>query len=187
LQRLVRKVKHRVSTDDSIEASELGATEGVPQSRNNGMDRGDWDEAALPSIQTLGEAVAVVKSVARDMGFVATQVVFERIALWALDSPTPIGRSRSTAQIGGCNSSSGLTGCVWTSAAYSGRRTCLGCSSVCPRSCSQSRCIGCGSTTSSTLTVLRDRRGRLGERSTQRARMRMTPRSHRSTWTTGVA
>jgi dipeptidase len=85
LQRLVRKVKHRVSTDDSIEATDLGATGGAPQSRNNGMDREDWDEAALPSIQTLGEAVAVVRSIASGMGFVAAQAVLERIALWALD------------------------------------------------------------------------------------------------------
>ena len=85
LQRLVRKVKHRVSTDDSIEATDLGATGGAPQSRNNGMDREDWDEATLPSIQTLGEAVAVVRSIASGMGFVAAQAVLERIALWALD------------------------------------------------------------------------------------------------------
>ena len=49
------------------------------------MDRSDWDDAPLPSIQTLGEAVAVVRSLARDMGVVASRAVHERVALWALD------------------------------------------------------------------------------------------------------
>lgn len=75
---LMRKVKWRVSTDDSIE------TEGEI-SRNNGMDREDWSKPGLPTPRTLAEAVAIAKSVAAGMKVVATARELERVALWAFD------------------------------------------------------------------------------------------------------
>ena len=73
-------VKWRVTTDDSMEV----ATGGI-QSRNGGMVRDDWAETKFPAPQTLAEAVAQVRSVAQTMGVKASAIVFERIALWALD------------------------------------------------------------------------------------------------------
>ena len=75
---LMRKIKWRVSTDDSIE------TEGET-SRNNGMDREDWSKPGLPTPRTLAQAVAIAKSVATGMGVVATTQELERVALWAFD------------------------------------------------------------------------------------------------------
>lgn len=75
---LRRVVKYRVTTDDSISAD--GET-----SRNDGIDRDDWERAGLPGPRTLGEAVAIVKAVATEMGIQASPAALERIALWALD------------------------------------------------------------------------------------------------------
>ena len=75
---LTRSIKWRVSTDDSIEIN--GET-----SRNMGMSREAWESPGLPSARTLGELVAIVKSVCSDMGMEATHIEAERIALWAFD------------------------------------------------------------------------------------------------------
>ena len=75
---LTRTIKWRVSTDDSIEV------EGEV-SRNNGMDREEWSSAGLPNARTLGEMVAIVKSVCDEMGLDALPIELEQIALWAFD------------------------------------------------------------------------------------------------------
>ena len=80
MEQLRSVVKWRVTTDDSMEVAA-----GDIQSRNGGMDRDDWAETKFPAPQTLAEAVAQVRSVAQAMGVKASAVVFERIALWALD------------------------------------------------------------------------------------------------------
>ena len=71
-------VKWRVSTDDTIAVDE-------EVSRNNGIDASMWARAGLPVPQTLAEAVAIAKSVVEEMGFTASHVVLERIALYLLD------------------------------------------------------------------------------------------------------
>ena len=71
-------VKWRVTTDDTISVD-------AEVSRNDGIDPSTWARAGLPAPQTLAEAVAIVKAVASRMGATASQVVFERIALWILD------------------------------------------------------------------------------------------------------
>jgi hypothetical protein len=70
-----------------MRADKVAAAAGTspPESRNSGMDKGGFAPAHLPSIQTLGEAVAVVRATAAAMGLVASRTVVERIALWALD------------------------------------------------------------------------------------------------------
>jgi hypothetical protein len=85
--RLGRVTKFRVTTDDSMRADKVSAADGTtpPQSRNSGMDKDGFAPAQLPSIQTLGEAVAVVRATAAAMGLMASRTVFERVALWALD------------------------------------------------------------------------------------------------------
>ena len=75
---LKRTVKWRVTTDDSISVD-------GEVSRNQGEDPEDWHRAGLPTPRTLAEMVAIVKAACAEMGVVATQAVFERIALWALD------------------------------------------------------------------------------------------------------
>ena len=78
---LVRKRKHRVTTDDSIEPDDDGD---AVDARNTAMPR-DWGPSTLTSPRTLAEAVAIVKSAAVEMGFSASQAVLEKIALWAID------------------------------------------------------------------------------------------------------
>ena len=75
---LVRKVKWRVSTDDSISIN--GET-----SRNEGMDPTLWEKPGLPSPRTLAEMVAITKSCASSMRLSATRLELEQIALWAFD------------------------------------------------------------------------------------------------------
>lgn len=79
---LYKKVKDRVTTDDSIEP-QCGPS--MTDSRNGAMNREGWGDVPLPSPRTLAEALAIVKSVAAKMGFVASQSVLERVALWAVD------------------------------------------------------------------------------------------------------
>jgi hypothetical protein len=76
--KLFRKIKWRVSTDDSIEVD--GET-----SRNNGMRREEWAKPGLPTPRTLAEMVAIAKSIAEGMQLSTTQFELERIALWAFD------------------------------------------------------------------------------------------------------
>ena len=76
--KLTRKIKWRVSTDDSI------SIEGEV-SRNDGMDAESWENPGLPSPRSLAEMVAITKSCAHSMGLSATQFELERIALWAFD------------------------------------------------------------------------------------------------------
>jgi hypothetical protein len=71
-------VKWRVTTDDSLEVDGVVA-------RNDGIDRSTWGDAGLGSVQTLAEAIAVVRSHAQAMGMLASATCYERIALWALD------------------------------------------------------------------------------------------------------
>jgi len=80
LSELISVTKWRVTTDDSIES-----VAGDIRSRNAAMDRGTWGDMGLPAPQTLGEAVAIMRSTATAMGIHASAVVLERIALWALD------------------------------------------------------------------------------------------------------
>ena len=80
LSELISVTKWRVTTDDSIES-----VAGDIRSRNTAMDRGTWGDMGLPAPQTLGEAVAIMRSTAAAMGIHASAVVLERIALWALD------------------------------------------------------------------------------------------------------
>ena len=75
---LRRVVKWRVSTDDSISVD-------GEVSRNDGIDPEQWARAGLPTPQTLAEAVAIAKAVVEEMGFTASHVVLERIALYLLD------------------------------------------------------------------------------------------------------
>ena len=76
--KLCEVVKWRVTTDDSISVdSEV--------SRNDGIDASAWARAGLPAPQTLAEAVAIVKAACSRMGIAASEIVFERIALWILD------------------------------------------------------------------------------------------------------
>ena len=75
---LSRKIKWRVSTDDSIDTH--GET-----SRNNGMHRDEWSKPGLPSPRTLAEMVAITKSAASDMDVAATARELEQVALWAFD------------------------------------------------------------------------------------------------------
>ena len=75
---LIRSVKWRVSTDDSI--STKGET-----SRNQGMDQAEWSKPGLPSPRTLAEAVAIVKSCSEAMSLDITEFESERVALWAFD------------------------------------------------------------------------------------------------------
>ena len=81
LGELRRKKKYRVTTDDSIEPEEEGE---AVSSRNAAMAR-DWGPSTLTSPRTLAEAVAIVKSVAGEMGITASRVALEQIALWAID------------------------------------------------------------------------------------------------------
>ena len=76
--KLTEKVKWRVTTDDSI--AEPGHV-----SRNEGIDPDEWERAGLPSPRTLGEAVAIVKAISRDMGLNLSRLHLEQIALWAID------------------------------------------------------------------------------------------------------
>ena len=76
--KLIRVIKWRVSTDDSIEVD--GET-----SRNKGMDRDDWSSPGLPSARTLGEMIAITKAVCDEMGIEAMPAELEQIALWAFD------------------------------------------------------------------------------------------------------
>ena len=80
LGELISVTKWRVTTDDSIES-----VAGDIRSRNTAMDRGTWGDMGLPAPQTLGEAVAIMRSTAAAMGIRASAVVLEQIALWALD------------------------------------------------------------------------------------------------------
>ena len=79
---LLRKLKYRVTTDDSIEPVE---GEVSVDSRNVAIDRSHWGGAALPGPRTLAEAVAIIKSISIDMGWRASHAVLEQVALWALD------------------------------------------------------------------------------------------------------
>ena len=80
LGELISVTKWRVTTDDSVES-----TAGDIRSRNAAMDRSTWGDIGLPSPQTLGEAIAIMRSLAAAMGIRASAVALERIALWALD------------------------------------------------------------------------------------------------------
>ena len=80
--KLSKKLKYRVTTDDSIEPTSGGVTS---DSRNNEIDREGWGNVPLTSPRTLGEAVAIVKSTALGMGITASAAALERIALWAID------------------------------------------------------------------------------------------------------
>ena len=75
---LSKVVKWRVTTDDSISVD-------GEVSRNGGEDPETWERTGLPAARTLAEMVAIVKATAAAMGFAASRVVFEQIALWALD------------------------------------------------------------------------------------------------------
>jgi len=75
---LVRKLKARVTTDDSMQA--LGT-----DSRNGGIDRDTLGNIELAGPRTLAEAVAIVKAAAPQMNIHAPATTLERIALWALD------------------------------------------------------------------------------------------------------
>ena len=75
---LQRTLKWRVTTDDSISVE--GET-----SRNDGMDRREWARAGLPSARTLGELVAVTRSMCAQSNYAPSQSALERIALWAFD------------------------------------------------------------------------------------------------------
>ena len=75
---LTRKLKHRVTTDDSIAA--LGT-----DSRNSGIDREEIGNIELAGPRSLAEAVAIVKASAAAMGVIAPGTALGRIALWALD------------------------------------------------------------------------------------------------------
>ena len=76
--RLTKKLKFRVSTDDSIDV------DGV-ESRNHTMSKEDWADPGLPGPRTLAEAVAIVKAAAAHAGARASELELERVALWALD------------------------------------------------------------------------------------------------------
>jgi hypothetical protein len=75
---LLRSIKWRVTTDDSISVD--GET-----SRNEGMDPEAWVKPGLPSARSLAEMVAIVKSSCNAMNLNATRFELERIALWAFD------------------------------------------------------------------------------------------------------
>ena len=77
-EKLKQVIKWRVTTDDSIAIDE-------EVSRNDGIDPERWHRTGLPLPQTLAEAVAIVKAIAKSMGIVASQAVLEQIAVWALD------------------------------------------------------------------------------------------------------
>jgi hypothetical protein len=79
---LYRKIKDRVTTDDSIEPAAGGDQ---VDGRNGAIDRSEWGGVALPGPQTLAEALAIVKAVAADMGMRAAAAALERVALWAID------------------------------------------------------------------------------------------------------
>ena len=89
---LTSKLKHRVTTDDSIVA------EGV-DSRNTMIDKESWPDSNLCAVQHLAEAIAIMRT-ARSPGALAGTIggflealsqngipweVCERIVLWALD------------------------------------------------------------------------------------------------------
>ena len=78
----MRKLKYRVTTDDSIEAVD---GEYIAESRNDMIDPDGFAGAKLPGPRTLAEAVAITKAVAARMGIKASQAALERVALWALD------------------------------------------------------------------------------------------------------
>ena len=80
--KLVRKLKYRVTTDDSIEPEADGVR---VDSRNVAMDRGDWGGVELPGPGTLAEAVAIFKSKATTMGVEVSAPDLERVAMWAID------------------------------------------------------------------------------------------------------
>jgi hypothetical protein len=79
---LRRKLKIRVTTDDSIRPDGNG---GTTDARNPTIDREGWGGAELPGPRTVAEAVAIIKAVARDMGLTLGARSLERVALWALD------------------------------------------------------------------------------------------------------
>ena len=81
----VKVVKHRVTTDDSME--EEGA-----DSRNSSLPREDWPDVNLPRVHTLARAVAILKAVmpqheaARHVALaLEAGVGLENIVLWAFD------------------------------------------------------------------------------------------------------
>jgi hypothetical protein len=80
--KLVKKLKTRVSTDDSIRPDGKG---GATEARNATIDRDGWGGAELPGPRTLMEAVAIVKSTAAEMGVHFDPAATERVALWAID------------------------------------------------------------------------------------------------------
>ena len=79
---LISKVKHRVTTDDSVVPVDGDV---ATDSRNTTIDREAWGDAKLTGPRTLAEALAIVKSVGESMGITASAAAWERIALWAID------------------------------------------------------------------------------------------------------
>jgi hypothetical protein len=80
--KLVKKLKTRVTTDDSI----CPEAEGVQvDSRNTTIDRSSWGNVGLPGPRTLAEAVAIIKAQTEVMNIPLGVGSLEKVALWALD------------------------------------------------------------------------------------------------------
>ena len=83
----VKVLKHRVTTDDSMEDEDTGVA-----ARNSCLPRDDWPPLNLPGVRTIGRAVAILKArmpeaAAERLIALALEagITEEKIVLWAID------------------------------------------------------------------------------------------------------